>query len=100
MCSQLLKNRLVGSLRQTVASKAISHYLVHFESEAKRQFHPCLGFELFVIIRDNLLKTFFWLNHFAEEYVDEVVGRHDVAAWYENATLQKPVHHSQDNIVT
>ena len=93
VCSQSLKHRLVGSLRQTIASRAVGHCLVHFNLEAMCQLFPCLGLEQLVSIGDDLSRASFESNHSAKEHVDEVVSRHVLATRYKHPTLRKPFNH-------
>ena len=45
VCSQTMKDGLVASLRQAIASRAVGHCLMHLNLEAVRQFFPRLGLE-------------------------------------------------------
>ena len=64
-CLQNLKDSFVGSLRQTITSRAVRHCLLHSVLEAKCQFVPSWGVEQVSSIRDELLRTSFELKHFA-----------------------------------
>ena len=99
VCLQALKDRLVATLRQAVASRAVGNHPVHSNFETLCQLFPRLGLEQLVSNGNNLSGASFESNHFAEESVNKVVSCHVLAARDEHSTSQKPVHHSDDGMV-
>ena len=99
VCPQGLIDRLVAALCQAVSSRAVGHQLVHLNFEMLCQLFPRLGLGQLVSIGNSLSRASFESNCFAWEHVNEVVGRHVLAAKNEHSTFRKPVDHSHDGVV-
>ena len=65
VCSQTLKNRLVGLHPQATVSRAVGHCLMRLNLGGVRKFRSRLGLKQFAPIGSHLLRTSFDSGHFS-----------------------------------
>ena len=74
--------------------------VVHHDVETLCHLFPRLRLEQLVLIGNNLSRASFESNHFTQEHIDKVVGRHIAAARHEHSMLGESVDHRRDGVMT